>query len=149
MQADWRRRIERCGRWLALAAIAFGAAACGSSPECKASYPTVDVVVVGGASAFVSYALSGACTGGGTPADCHAESCGGATPCPCHIAVPIDPGPNDGEATSYCRIEVASTGTYFVVDVGVIDWSAPCRTVELADSSQATITVDFTARAGP
>ena len=124
-------------------ALALGLVACGEAADCKASYPTVDVVVVGGAGAFVSYALSGACSGGGTPADCHAVSCGGATTCPCHLAVPIEPASGDASATSFCRIQVASAGAYFVVDVGVIDWSAPCRTVELADSSQSTITVDF------
>jgi hypothetical protein len=38
---------------------------------------------------------------------------------------------------------VAATGTYFVVDVGVVEWSDECHHVELADNSQATITVDF------
>jgi hypothetical protein len=128
----------------ATAVLALALGACGDR-RCDTSVPTVDVVVAGGRDAFVSYALSGACRGGGTPADCHELPCDGAPACPCHLAVPIQPDADSGEA-SVCHIEVASTGAYFVVDVGVVAWSDGCRHVELADSSQATIVVDF---AGP
>ena len=47
-------------------------------------------------------------------------------------------------ASTSCHIEVAATGAYFVVDVGIIEWSDECHHVELADNSQATIAVDFT-----
>lgn len=114
----------------------LGTAAC-DKPECETSYPVVDVVVTG---AFTSYALSGACSGAGTSADCRALTCD-AGPCPCHIAVPVRPGAD--APTSFCRIEVASQGRYFVVDVGVLGWSDGCRHVELADTSQATIAVDL------
>ena len=132
-----------CGRSLVALVVALGAVACGDKSPCDASTPTVDVVVTGGREAFASYALSGACTGGGTPADCEIESCD-ATPCPCHVRVRIQPGSDAAAPPTSCHIEVAATGAYFVVDVGVIEWSDECHPVELADNSQATITVDFT-----
>jgi len=147
VRAGLRHRIERCGRWLATTALVLGAATCGTS-QCETSDPAVDVVVAGGRDTFASYALSGACSGAGTPADCQERPCDGATVCPCHLAVPIRPDTDSGDA-SVCHIEVASTGAYFVVDVGVVAWSDGCRHVELADSSQATVVVDFAAAGAP